>query len=338
MAESFNSKRLVFPKGKQKLFIENALAKSGLTQTKLADLIKISPRTLADWKREKFTMQEESAKKLSEKLELKIPDCVEIRASFWSVKKAAKLGAKATIKKYGAICTDPEKRKAGWKKWWQSKGKYSFKHHNQPKQFSKPKKSVELSEFVGIMLGDGGITDYQISITLNKRDDKDYIEFVAKMLEKLFRVKTGRTVRESVVVLTLSRINLVNFCQKMGLVKGNKIKQQIDIPNWIKRTNRYSVACVRGLVDTDGGVFNHRYRSNGKEYCYRKLAFSSRSKPLIHSVGEILKQNLIKCRVDSKGDIRLDDVGEVRKYFKTIGSHNPKHLNKIIGWKSARVG
>jgi len=50
----------------------------------------------------------------------------------------------------------------------------------------------------------------------------------------------------------------------IGLVLGNKVKQQIDIPEWIKSNNNFSLACVRGIIDTDGCFYTNSHYINSK--------------------------------------------------------------------------
>ena len=39
---------------------------------------------------------------------------------------------------------------------------------------------------------------------------------------------------------------------------GSKFKQNISIPNWIKRNRNYSISCLRGLLETDGSIYFDR--------------------------------------------------------------------------------
>ena len=134
----------------------------------------------------------------------------------------------------------------------------------------------------------------------------------------------------SVIMVRISRSGIIRFCvDKLGLKTGNKIKQQVDIPNWIKRNRRFSIACIRGLVDTDGCLFNHNYKVNGKLYSYKKLAFTSFSAPLRRSVFRVLKSLGMNPRLDRK-DIRLESEEDVRRYFSIVGTHNRKLLNKYL--------
>lgn len=331
MAESFNY-RLKFPAGEQKFFIKNVLQKSKFTQVKLADLLGISPRTLADWKREKFLMTEKSALSLSKKFGIKLPSDVKIRKKYWYVIRGGVIGGQKRFEKYGKVCLDEKKRREKWNEWWNSKGRFEKRKIFLRKQIIKPRRNDKLAEFVGILLGDGGINQRQITVTLHFVDDKDYCVFVCSLIEKLFEIKPSVHHYKSTNVnsIVISSTEMVDFLTgRLGLKAGNKIAQQVDIPNWIKQNKGLQKACLRGLVDTDGSVFNHRYRVNGRIYSYKKLSFTSRSKPLLNSANNIMNLLGIKTRISKQGrDVWLDSARSIQKYFEIVGSHNPKHLKK----------
>ncbi len=141
---------------------------------------------------------------------------------------------------------------------------------------------------------------------------------------KIYNIKGAKAVK-----IVVNRKKLVDFCQDIGLVKGNKIKHQIDIPNWIKENSDFSKACVRGLIDTDGCFYNNTYVVNGKKYFYFKIAFISASKPLISAVAKILRSMGIKVIIDKNfRDIRIVERQYVLKYIKEIGSHNQKQMKQ----------
>ena len=114
MVEPFNAKRVIFPSGEQREFLLNVNGILNLSCIELAKLLKISSRTLIDWKREKFSMTLKAVKILARKTNRKMPEHIEIKNSFWHVNKAAKLGGIAVYKKYGKIGDDPEIRKQKW--------------------------------------------------------------------------------------------------------------------------------------------------------------------------------------------------------------------------------
>lgn len=328
MVKTFNSKRVLFPKGRQKEFIGKILTKISIENA--AKLCRLSERTIRDWHREKFLPDFGSLRRLCKKANIIFPSWIELKDRYWYVEKGASMGGKTTWRKYGRVGSDSEYRKKKWREWWEREGKYkSSAFPNLPKPIKKPFFSKELAEFVGIMLGDGGISKYQVTITSCSKDEEIYSNFIARLAKKLFNVPVAVLRREenSTIGLVISRVGLVRFfSEKLGLHQGNKIKQQVDIPGWIKNNKSYSVACARGLIDTDGSVFRHSYKVNGKLYSYKKIGFTSRSKPLRKSVCGILKEAGIKARFSGHYDARVDSKNDVKKYFKIFNSHNHKHL------------
>ena len=124
------------------------------------------------------------------------------------------------------------------------------------KVFSVPKLTTRFAEFIGIMLGDGGITKYQIRITLNKIDDRDYVVYVRGLIYKIFREYPSLEYKKGKAVdLVVSGKNLVQLLLSYGLVKGDKIKQQIQIPSWINSNDQFKLSVLRGLFDTVGSVY-----------------------------------------------------------------------------------
>jgi len=323
--------RVFFPKRAQKEFINKAIFHLSIKE--ISKLCNLSERTIRDWRREKFLMNLDALRKICKKTGIKFPSNVELKDDYWYITKGSSAGGIACIKKYGRIGGDSEYRKKKWYEWWEREGRFKSKIIKECKPINKPKFSEELAEFVGIVLGDGGITRRQVKITLHHKDDKEYGEFVTGLIKKLFDVYLGTCYRkkDSVIHYVVSRTELVRFCTgKLGLKLGNKIKQQVNIPDWIKKNKPYSIACVRGLVDTDGCVFTHRYKVNGKFYSYKKLSFTSYSSPLRQSVFNILKSNKLGPRLAQGRDVRLDSIEDMQRYFKLFGSHNPKHLNKYF--------
>ncbi|MCX6738182.1 MAG: hypothetical protein NTY11_02095 [Candidatus Parcubacteria bacterium] len=309
--------------------MNNILSRIGVEDA--AKLCNLSKRTIRDWRRGKFSMDLDSLKKLCRKSEVIFPKNVILKNDYWYTKNFSSAGGIAVYKKYGRIGGDPEYRKKRWYKWWYEKGQYNSKIISAVNFIKKPKFSENLAEFVGIVLGDGSITQRQITISLNAIDDRDFGKFVVSLIKRLFDVPVGTYYKKegNVINYSVSRSELVRFCvEKLGLKKGNKIKQQVDIPDWIKRNSKYSIACVRGLFDTDGCVFTHSYKSNGKSYSYKKLAFTSYSNPLRKSVFNILKKNKLNPRMFDNRDIRIDSIKDVKAYFDIFGSHNPKHLKR----------
>lgn len=330
MAESFISKRVQFKKGAQGNFIVGAKKALVLNWTDISKMLNISVKTLSDWKKERFNMSLNALEVLCEKANTSMPKNIKIKDPFWYVGLGAKKGGLAKFKKYGYV-GNPEKRKTEWEKWWEEKGKNNKSSITLPLPFKKPNFSQELAEFVGIVLGDGGVTKNQIKITLHSIDDFEYSIFVGRLMEKLFGVVPGKHIRPDcqAINITVSRVLLVKFCtEQLGLKIGNKISQQVNVPDWVVKNDKFAVACLRGLIDTDGCLIIHKYKSKGKYYTYKKIGFTSRSAPLLKSVSLILSGLNIKHRVAGKYDIRIEAGKDVELYFKLVGTNNPKHLKR----------
>lgn len=334
MAKSLIYDRIKFnKKGVQRNFILRSKKSLKITGVKLAKKLGIGQRTLSDWTKEKFNMSYVAAQTLSKISEVPFPSSHRVIKWNDHLKKIGKLGGKNRVILYGKVVLDEEYRNMKWKEWWGKVGQYKKK----PKNFQtiikikKPKRSELLAEFVGIMLGDGGINKYHISVTLSDKEKK-YILFVSKVIKKLFCVtpKIHKLSYAKAVQIVVNRKQLADFCHEIGLVRGNKVNQMVDIPTWIKENKKFSIACIRGLVDTDGCFYTNSYYSNGKKYSYFKIAFVSASKTLIDSVAKILINSGINFRVDrNHRDVRIESGQYVSKYIKEIGSHNHKHLEKI---------
>lgn len=199
------------------------------------------------------------------------------------------------------------------------------------KEIKYPVRCAELAELIGVILGDGGLPgNHQLTVSFNNKTDKEYAVFLGRILRKLFsidyHIHSRKNSNGSDIVVNSS--NLIDFLLKQGLSAGSKVKNQVDIPYWIYKNIEYQKACVRGLIDTDGSFYRHSYNSNGKNYNYIKLCFTNRSKPLLNSVLRILKG--FNFDVYLHGDqVFIYSRPGIKKYFEEIGSHNPKHSNKI---------
>lgn len=328
-----------FLRGKQKELLLKIQTKSRLSTDKLAKLSGVVGRSYRDWKNEKLNMSFNAALLLSNKFKVKLPEDINSARERW-IRYKSKIGIKGGIacyKKYGNLGT-PEGRKKGGQKaiktlW--AKGIFS-----PPKIYILPKShSTDLAEFFGILLGDGGITNEQICITLNSIADSNYVLYVNNLGEILFGEKPKSFKKKDCNAITLywNGTMLVNYLVKEGLKTGNKVKQQVDVPNWIKENKKFRICCLRGLMDTDGGIFVHKYKVNNKLYLYKKICFSNRSLPLLKFVFIALKElgfnPKIILKVENK-KVWLYNKDETEKYLEVVGSHNMrllKYKNKESG-------
>jgi len=334
-------KRVIFPEGEQTKFLNGIQLELDLSSGEISDILGVDSRTFRDWKREIYSISLDAANTLSEQSGISLPKDVEIKEPFWHTNRAGKLGWEAVIKKYGKFEGNPKYRKKKWQEWWRKEGQ--FKKHPfiaTCLPFTVPKESPMLAEIFGIILGDGSITKNQITITLNRDDDEDFINYLAKLLEKVFDVKPslGDHKGANVKNLVISRKKLVEFLVRKGLKVGNKVKQQVSVPSWIRKSDIFTKFCMRGLLDTDGCFYIDKHRCKDKIYLNCGINFTNRSLPLLI----FFKKNLTKLGYHptqkTKFSIFLRREKEIIRYFSEIGSSNPKHSNKFKRYLEYKSG
>ena len=333
MAQLDNS-RVTFPKNTQRTFFDFIKKKLNLTDIGIARLLEISSRSFTDWKRGKNTIPLIAIKRLCKEVKVPLPKNLTIKEKFWYAKIGAPLGGKEVHRIYGSQIGNQEYRLKKLRNWWDTVGKNSDTIIGKMKPFTIPEKSPALSEFLGIMIGDGGMTQYQFRITLNKDTDKKYILYVTSLIWKLFKIRAKRLPKKNAkaVDIVVSRKGINDYLISLGLKSGNKLKQNLNIPSWIMANKKYSRMCLRGLIDTDGCVFKEIHHINSKKYSYNRLNFVTGSPLLAQSVFKILESESLcpKLRREGKA-VQVENKEKIWQYFRTIGTSNPKHLAR---WRS----
>lgn len=212
------------------------------------------------------------------------------------------------------------------------------------KKINMPVDSLELAEFYGIMLGDGNShkTNYynsrkdkrgtfMIRIVGDSRLDYDYfVNYVKSLIEKLFEIKVrmGKFKNSNAIFLEAHGTKIVEFLEGKGFPPGNKIKNKLRIPEWIKNNKQYLKSCLRGLYDTDGSV----YKLTGQNS--HQICFTNANQGLLQDVVDSLLSLRINCSKISKGkDIYITKKSELRKFLKLINFSNDRHLKKVRMWK-----
>lgn len=323
--------RIKFLPKQQRRFIEQVYIISRLSTKELAKIAGVHPRSFIDWRNERLTMTLRAAELFCKKFNHVLPEEKETLINRWKKAKrdAGWMGGMAHFNIYGSPGTKEGRRKGGIIAMaiMRKKGIIPLtKTYKLPHGYSE-----DLAEFMGIMLGDGGMTRLQCNITLNSQADKDYISFVSDLAYRLFSEKPKMFKKKdcNAIALYYHGVLLINYLCALGLKVGNKVRQQVDAPNWIKKSSLYRTACLRGLMDTDGGVFIHRYTVNGKKYQYKKICFSNRSMPLLIFVMETLTALGFNPKLIDKVEnkkVWLYNESEVDRYLSIVGSNNLRLL------------
>lgn len=198
-----------------------------------------------------------------------------------------------------------------------------------------------MAELIGIVFGDGGINnDWQLVISLNSQTDVEFAKYVSELIKELFEIEVAIRKRpnQNTLVVVASSTNLVDFLVTKGAVRGNKISQNINIPKWISKNPNFEKAFTRGMVDTDGCLYTHKHKVQGKSYCNLGFCFSSMAKDLLKSIALILEKNLIYPHITKQGsNIYLYSSKQVQRYLEVFGTSNSRIRNQYLNWRDAGV-
>lgn len=185
-----------------------------------------------------------------------------------------------------------------------------------PQKFSK-----DLAEFMGILLGDGHLTPFQVSVTLGKKDEYD--DYVRNLMERLFGARPKRIfTKEGHIVIYIGSARLVRWFLEMGMV-FNKVKCQVDFPVWIFQEEEFMRMALKGFFDTDGSVYKLRH---GVQF-----SFCNMSKPLLRSVrGMLVELGFSPSKINNNKNVYLTKKVDLDRYFKEIGFGNRKHKKRFL--------
>lgn len=199
-------------------------------------------------------------------------------------------------------------------------------NRNGLKNIKIPKYSKMLAEFVGICLGDGYISKYQTSITLNTLADKEYIPYVIKIALSLFpetKISLVQKGDEHAVDVRINSKIVSDFFLNMGIIPNNK-----RVPKWILKNMFYKKYCVRGLLDTEGSISFKIYRSKKGTSLYKQLNFRNTNKELMEFVRNTLIEIGLKPTMTLKKSLYLSNHKSVDYFRNKIGFRNPKLISK----------
>lgn len=189
-----------------------------------------------------------------------------------------------------------------------------------------PNKRKSLAEFIGICLGDGYASGYQVGITLNSIADRAYIPYVENLARKLFPGATFSVIkrkRENAVDIRINSKTVVDFLKSNGIVSNAKI-----VPGWILRKEEYIRSCVRGLFDTEGCISFKLYKSKKGISVYKQLNFRNANMILMGFVKNSLINLGLKPTMTMKRSLYLSNHESIDTYREQIGFSNYKLLER----------
>tara|TARA_Y100000310_G_scaffold259717_1_gene268457 strand:+ start:1238 stop:2173 length:936 start_codon:yes stop_codon:yes gene_type:complete len=198
------------------------------------------------------------------------------------------------------------------------------------------KPSYKLAELIGIYLGDGNLyhKTYGLTITCGKIDYNYITKYVPKLIKDIFN-KEGLIYNSKKSKAINYRIYSKDICSYLinnfNLSYGKKINT--EIPKIIFQNKSFLKACVRGLIDTDGGIYRH-HKTN------LQIIFFNSQISLINSIKNALESLGFNPRIGKNNQnfcIYLFGKEAIR-YYHEIGFNNPKNIIKFNFWiKNNRI-
>lgn len=183
-----------------------------------------------------------------------------------------------------------------------------------------PPLNEKLSELIGIHLGDGTLTEYFLKISQDPRYDLPYVSYIKGLIEDLFgaspsiRKEGGRNL---IYVQLFSKTVCEYLHEKWNLPYGDKVRGKAAIPNAIMNNRIMAIACLRGLMDTDGSI--------SKDGNCISIRFYSHNKTLVDQV-EKIGRSLGIFTFRNAMETGTRSWSKVVDYFRIVGSANLRHI------------
>lgn len=327
--------RLVFTYDDQIEFFRKVKEVAHQSNDEIAKIIGLSGRSYRDWVSARTLPRQTETEILSKRYNVQLPQIQELREEHWSGRIFGSSAARIKLNTYGPPGTSEGRKRGGQVS--QRRRKENPDYYRQlgckvPNNFSIPAKNILLAEFVGIVLGDGGLTRSQCQITLHKYDDAEYAIFVVDLIKGLFDYKAMVIHRTSnALVIVITGVKFIEMMVDIGLKVGNKTVNQVGIPEWIIHDRDLLTACIRGLFDTDGGTIEHRHSIKNCVYHHFNLCFSNASEPLLTSFHTALLASSIKASIN-KHCVMIYNAASIKKFFKIYKPHNLKHERRYLAY------
>jgi intein/homing endonuclease len=159
--------------------------------------------------------------------------------------------------------------------------------------------------------------------------ERDYLtNFVSSLIKKLFHIEPTFYIsnHSHAFYLIVNSRKLTEFLSEVGLKNGNKVKNQVEVPKWIKENPDFSRSCIRGLIDTDGCIS----RMSKRDSNLLRISFKSHNILMLLDVREMfLTLGFHPSKIINGNSIYLSRKKDVEKYINEIGFHNLKHKKRL---------
>lgn len=198
-----------------------------------------------------------------------------------------------------------------------------------------PKRTKLFAEFIGIVMGDGHVDKYQVTISTNCDTDLAHAKYVRALAQTLFGLRTSFFYRADsrAVVVGINSKAVCDLLIKNGIPQGSKQRLGVSIPQWIRDNPVLTQSCIRGLFDTDGCVFQDIHRIRGRIYKNTGIAFANNERHILDFFLTALRDMGLHPTQTSPHRVFLRRSQEITRYFSLVGSSNPKHQARFLAFR-----
>lgn len=170
-----------------------------------------------------------------------------------------------------------------------------FSRENNVTLIPELKINKDLAELFGMILGDGHLqqrskrtkerncSTYYLEITLHN-NEKKIIKRTEELLREITEIEPKKYDGEgNCIRVVIHSKDAVQKLIDLNLEPGNKKKNQVKVPKWIKEDKDFCRECIKGLIDTDGSI----YQDKRENTSYTRVQFSNHSENLLKDFKEM---------------------------------------------------
>jgi hypothetical protein len=183
--------------------------------------------------------------------------------------------------------------------------------------------SPDLAYLIGVIAGDGCIYDYERTSELfiacdNRYPDLivGYAALVARLIPGNVRIYPSKTRNYTTVRICNMHLSIL-----LGLPSGSKATNGFDIPQWVFEDVQYVKPFLRGLIETDGGVYKITRGNTCVWHCHFTATHEKIMRAFVRGTSHLGYKFIVKgYRVHLSGTTRVKalitdlEISKMREY------------------------
>lgn len=205
----------------------------------------------------------------------------------------------------------------------------------------------KFAELIGIILGDGNVyytkgRKYLLRISSNQTEEVRYRKYTKSLIEDIFNLtpKIYKKKDKNGIDLVIYNKLIIEGLIGAGIIPGNKVKNQVSVPEWIKKSKDFQIGCLRGLFDTDGSIYlRNTQQSFGLNFKNGSLALIKDFKEMCENI-DVVTQQIPKSKIyfnpntgikHKAFQITIENKFEISKFLYQVRPKKWDFHAKVIG-------